>query len=97
MSIDTAHHELSYGQYPDALQRLYAALHSHDGEYLIVTSKPGYELADKSSPTHTGGGGHGALGQAESLVPLIISGTDQKPQHLRIIDLKAFLLKLLTP
>jgi hypothetical protein len=70
------------------------ALHSHSGEFLVVTAKPGYELADRSSPTHIGGGGHGSLRQEESLIPLIVCGTDQKPQYLRIVDLKSFLLKL---
>ncbi|WCR28598.1 hypothetical protein L3476_07630 [Paenibacillus thiaminolyticus] len=46
-----------YGHYPDGLRRLSAALHSHEGEFLVVTAKPGYELADRSSPTHKGGGG----------------------------------------
>ncbi|WP_429370468.1 alkaline phosphatase family protein [Paenibacillus sp. DS2015] len=96
LKINAQNHTLNYGQYPDALQRLTGALHSNPGEFLVVTAKPGYELADRSSPTHKGGGGHGALGQAESLVPLIISGTDQQPQYLRIIDLKSFLLKLIT-
>ncbi|WP_438351757.1 alkaline phosphatase family protein [Paenibacillus sp. FA6] len=96
LKINAQRHTLIYGQYPDALQRLSGALHSHAGEFLVVTAKAGYELADRSSPTHKGGGGHGALGQMESLVPLIVSGTDQKPQYLRIIDLKSFLLKLLT-
>lgn len=86
---------LDYGQYPDVLQRLSGALNSHPGEFLVVAAKPGYELADRSSPTHKGGGGHGSIRQEESLIPLIICGTDQKPQYLRIIDLKSFLLKLL--
>ncbi|MNE73798.1 hypothetical protein D3C76_75930 [compost metagenome] len=47
---------------------------SHQGHYLVVTAKPGYELSDRSSPTHKGGGGHGGIRQMESLVPLIISG-----------------------
>ncbi|AJS59904.1 alkaline phosphatase family protein [Paenibacillus sp. IHBB 10380] len=95
LKVNLKNHSLDYGQYPDALQRLSGALNSHPGEYLVVTAKPGYELADRSSPTHKGGGGHGSLRQEESLIPLIISGTDQKPQYLRIIDLKSFLLKLL--
>ncbi|MFD2114302.1 alkaline phosphatase family protein [Paenibacillus yanchengensis] len=94
LKINT-NHTLDYGQYPDVLQRLSGALNSHPGEFLIVTAKPGYELADRSSPTHKGGGGHGSIGQEVSLIPLIISGTDQKPQYLRIIDLKSYLLKLL--
>jgi len=96
VKVNASNQTLVYGRYPDVLQRLSGALHSHPGEFLVVTAKKGYELADRSSPTHKGGGGHGSLGREESLIPLIICGTDQKPQHLRIIDLKPFLLKLLT-
>lgn len=96
LSVNMAAHTLHYDQYPDVLRRLSGALHSHQGEFLVVTAKPGYELAGSSSPTHKGGGGHGSIQKMESLVPLIISGTDQKPEYLRIVDLKAYLLKLLT-
>lgn len=95
LNTDPSKGSLGYGQYPDALQRLLGALNSHQGEFLVVTAKPGYELADRSSPKHKGGGGHGSIRQQESLIPLIICGTDQKPQYLRIIDLKPFILKLL--
>jgi hypothetical protein len=87
---------LDYGQYPDVLERLSGALNSHKGEFLVVTAKPGYELADRSSPTHEGGGGHGSIRRMESLVPLIIVGTNEKPANLRMVDLKAYLLDLLT-
>lgn len=92
----TASGHLKYNQYPDALRRLSGALHSHPGEFLVVTAKPGYELTGNSSPTHKGGGGHGSIRKMESLVPLIISGTDQKPAFLRMVDLKSYLLHLLT-
>ncbi|WP_010275395.1 alkaline phosphatase family protein [Paenibacillus senegalensis] len=96
LAVNPANLALGYGRYPDVLQRLSGALHSHPGEYLVVTAKPGYELTNQSSPTHEGGGGHGSLHKEESLVPLIIAGTDLRPQYLRIVDLKPFLLKLLT-
>lgn len=96
VKVNAADRTLDYGQYPDVLRRLSGALNSHRGEFLVVTAKPGYELADRSSPKHKGGGGHGSIRQTESLVPLIICGTDQKPQYLRMIDLKSFLLDLLT-
>ncbi|MFD1956328.1 alkaline phosphatase family protein [Paenibacillus thailandensis] len=95
LRIDHANKTLNYGRYPDVLQRLSAALHSHDGEFLVVTAKEGYELATSGSPVHREGGGHGGLTATESLVPLIIAGTDAKPDKLRIVDLKDYLLKLL--
>ncbi|WP_342447478.1 alkaline phosphatase family protein [Paenibacillus ihuae] len=96
LKVNDSAHSLDYDQYPDVLKRLSAALDSHPGEFLVVTAKPGYELADRSSPTHKGGGGHGSIRKMESLVPLIIGGTDQKPDYLRIVDLKGYLLNLLT-
>nr|WP_210023406.1 MULTISPECIES: alkaline phosphatase family protein [unclassified Paenibacillus] len=96
LKVNTSNDTLEYGRYPDALQRLSGALNSHPGEFMVVTAKPGFELADSSSPTHKGGGGHGSLHQTESIIPLIICGTDQQLQYLRIVDVKAFLLKLLT-
>ncbi|MDQ0194822.1 alkaline phosphatase family protein [Paenibacillus wynnii] len=96
IKVNAAAHLLDYGQYPDVLQRLSGALHSHQGKFLVVTAKPGYELVDRSSPTHINGGAHGSIRKTESLVPLIISGTNQKPKYLRIVDLKAYLLDLLT-
>lgn len=87
---------IAYGSYPDGLQRLYGALHSHEGDFLVVTAKPGYELADRSSPAHKGGGAHGSMHREESLLPLFIYGTDKRPEHLRLADMKAFLLQLLT-
>ncbi|MCL6606248.1 MAG: alkaline phosphatase family protein [Paenibacillus sp.] len=96
IKVNAASHLLDYGQYPDVLQRLSGALRSHQGKFLVVTAKPGYELVDRSSPTHINGGAHGSIQKTESLVPLIISGTNQKPKYLRIVDLKAYLLDLMT-
>ncbi|MEK3872166.1 MULTISPECIES: alkaline phosphatase family protein [unclassified Paenibacillus] len=94
MDLGSGKSRLTYGKYPDALKRLQGALNSHEGRFLVVTAKPGYELTEAGSPTHPGGGAHGGLDQAASLVPLIICGTDKQPEHLRIIDLKSFLVEL---
>ncbi|MDU5948086.1 MAG: hypothetical protein E6Z15_13660 [Paenibacillus macerans] len=94
MDLGSGKSRLNYGKYPDALKRLQGALNSHEGRFLVVTAKPGYELTEAGSPTHPGGGAHGGLDQAASLVPLIICGTDKQPEHLRIIDLKSFLVEL---
>ncbi|WP_181152742.1 alkaline phosphatase family protein [Paenibacillus sp. AR247] len=95
LQINTQKNTVDYGHYPDVLRRLSAALHSHHGEYMVVTAKPGYELKYGSSPTHIGGAGHGGISQAESLVPLMIAGTDHKPESLRVVDLKSYFLQIL--
>ncbi|MFD1426334.1 putative AlkP superfamily pyrophosphatase or phosphodiesterase [Kroppenstedtia sanguinis] len=95
LSLDQTKKCLSYGDFPDALARLSASLNSHAGRFLVVTTRPGYELADTSSPQHKGGAGHGSLHRIDSVAPIIIAGTDQKPRHWRIVDLKAFILDLM--
>lgn len=87
--------EIQYGDYPDALARLYGALNSHEGRFVVVDAKPGYEFIGKYSPTHVGGGGHGSLHKEDSLTPLIIVGTDDKPQHNRLVDFKDWILELI--
>ncbi|SDC11293.1 Predicted pyrophosphatase or phosphodiesterase, AlkP superfamily [Melghirimyces thermohalophilus] len=97
LNLDQKRKQITYGEYPDGLVRLHAALHSHAGRYLLVTARPGYELADTASPTHKGGAGHGSLHRIDSTAPLIIAGTDQLPSRWRIVDLKDYILTLLTP
>lgn len=87
--------QIEYGDYPDVLARLYGALHSQKGEFLIVDAKPGYEFIGESSPEHTGGGAHGSMHKNDSLTPIIVTGTNKSIDHLRIVDLKEWILDLL--
>jgi predicted AlkP superfamily pyrophosphatase or phosphodiesterase len=86
---------IQYGDYPDGLARLWGALSSHKGRFLIVDAKTGYEFKGESSPTHIGGGAHGSLHAEDSLAPIIIAGTNELPPYYRIIDLKNWILKLI--
>lgn len=88
---------IGYGSYPDGLVRLYAALHSHEGRFLIVTIKPGYEMKGTVSPTHVGGGSHGGLHEVDSYFPIFIAGTKERPTYNRIVDLKDFILRQIEP
>lgn len=88
---------ITYGSYPDGLMRLYSAHHSHKGRFLIVTTGPGYEMKGTGSPTHVGGGSHGAFHEADSYFPMFISGTNDRPKYKRMVDLKDFILELLNP
>ena len=94
VDLTAAGNRITYGKYPDVLARLYGAVHSHEGRYVVVTVKPGYELVGDSSPTHIGGGAHGSLHEQDSLVPLMISGTGTRPRTLRIVDIKDWILQL---
>ena len=95
LDLTLKNNELLYGHYPDALARLYSSLNSHIGDYLVATAKPGYEFIGEGSPTHIGGASHGGLHQHDSLVPMIVTGTDTAPKHSRIVDLKDWILSLI--
>jgi hypothetical protein len=94
LDLEVENNEIKYGNYPDALARLYAPFFSHDGDYIIVSAKPGYEFIGEGSPTHVGGASHGGLHKEDSLVSMIISGTNSTPKHLRTLDIKDWLLSL---
>ncbi|TQR15446.1 alkaline phosphatase family protein [Psychrobacillus soli] len=93
LSIDSGG-RIEYGDYPDALARLYGALHSHEGRFIIVDAKPQYEFIEKHSHDHAGGGAHGSLHKIDSVVPLIIAGTHAKPEYNRLVDFKEWILNL---
>lgn len=94
LTIDN-NNKIKYGNYPDGLARLYGAIHSQKGDFLIVDAKPGYEFIGESSPEHTGGGAHGSLHKNDSLTPIIVTGTDKSIEQLRIVDFKKWILDLL--
>lgn len=86
--------ELFYGDYPDALARVYSVLHSHSGRFIVVNAKPGCDFKAQSTPFHLGGAAHGSLHKQESLVPLVIAGTTEKPLFPRMVDMKELVLRL---
>ncbi|AIE61151.1 alkaline phosphatase family protein [Bacillus methanolicus] len=94
LDLSVNENKIQYGDYPDALARLYSSLHSHKGSYLIVDAKPGHEFVSEKSPTHIGGAGHGSLHKKDSTTPMIVVGTDLRPKFLRQVDLKDYFLQL---
>ncbi|GAA0345333.1 hypothetical protein GCM10008967_39700 [Bacillus carboniphilus] len=86
---------IEYGNYPDGLARLYGAINSQEGRFLIAEAKPGHEFKGEGTATHDGGGAHGSIHKKDSVAPILITGTDQLPQHYRIVDLKNWVLQLL--
>jgi hypothetical protein len=86
--------QIQYGIFPDALLRLYAAMNSHEGTFIVVNAKPVYEFIADLTPNHLGGAAHGSLYKRESLVPLLFTGTTVMPTHNRILNMKPWLLKL---
>ena len=86
---------IQYEDYPDALARLHGALHSQEGRVIIVDAKPSYEFIEYHSHDHAGGGAHGSLHKVDSIVPMIVTGTNQFPETNRFVDLKSWILQLL--
>ena len=87
---------IQYQDYPDALARLHGALHSQEGRVILVDAKPSYEFVDKRSHDHAGGGAHGSLHKVDSIVPMIVTGTNEFPEYNRLVDLKEWILQLLS-
>lgn len=85
---------IQYNNYPDGLARLHGSLHSHEGRYIIVDAKPNYEFIAEHSHDHAGGAAHGSLHKVDSVVPLIITGTDELPKYNRLVDLKDLIIRL---
>lgn len=90
--------QLFYGDYPDALARLYGALFSQEMNLIACTAKPGFEFKSAYAPTHLNGGSHGSMHKTDSTIPLIISGAlgDRPFNQVRLVDLKDYILQLLT-
>ncbi|MCM3634786.1 alkaline phosphatase family protein [Paenibacillus camelliae] len=86
--------QLYYEDYPDALARLHGALHTQEGNFIIIDAKPSYEFSDHHSYNHTGGGSHGSLHKVDSLVPLIAAGTTIELKDTRLVALQEWLLSI---
>ena len=61
--------------YPDALGRLWSALHCPRAGDVLVSAAPACEFVDWGGAHHVGGGSHGALHRGDSLGVLVMCGT----------------------
>jgi hypothetical protein len=80
---------LDPGRYPNGLERAWHALACDRAGEILVSATEGYELADAGGRHHLGGGSHGSLLAADSLVPMLASGFDANPlpEEPGIVDL----------
>lgn len=88
---------LTYGDYPNAFERIAGILEHEQSATLWVTAKPGCEFGVEGGGTHTGGSSHGGLHALESYCPLIVAGPERVtlPQHIRTVDVAPLCLGLL--
>jgi predicted AlkP superfamily pyrophosphatase or phosphodiesterase len=65
--------------YPNGVERAWAALRNPNAGELLVSATPGFEFADLGGRHHAGGGSHGSLAAGDSLVPMLAVGIDRLP------------------
>ncbi|MBI2691550.1 MAG: alkaline phosphatase family protein [Solirubrobacterales bacterium] len=88
--------EIHSEEYPDALARVWSALHCPGAGDLIITPELGYEFLDWGGVAHVGGGTHGSLHKADSAAQLIVTGTGESRRDQRawsIADVNALVLE----
>jgi hypothetical protein len=79
---------LRYGEYPDALERLWGCLHSPRCGDVVLSATPGYTFGEISGGYHTASD-HGSLHASDSNVFVLASGV---PAPHRITDVAPTLL-----
>ena len=81
LELDTSDERAVSSTYPNALERLWAALACPTSGDVLVSAAPGYEFVDWGGFGHVGGGSHGSLHRGDSLGTMVICGADYEPAH----------------
>ena len=74
--------DVSILDYPDGLERAWAALHNPNAGEVLVSAAEGVEFADLGGGHHLGGGSHGSLVAGDSEVPMLVVGIDVEPRSI---------------
>jgi hypothetical protein len=89
---------ITFGDYPNAFERIVGALDAKNGGHLWATATPGCEFSLAETSIHLGGGSHGSLHVLDSLSPLFIAGAPDHvklPDHPRTVDITPLCLDIL--
>jgi len=70
-------------EYPDALARIWSALHCPTAGDVLLSAAPAYEFVDWGGSDHVGGGSHGSLHRSDSLGALLWCGTGPSTRDVR--------------
>jgi hypothetical protein len=89
LDLDISDGELRYGDYPDALERLWGCLRSPRCGDVVLSAVPGYTFGEVSGGYHTASD-HGSLHASDSEVFVLASGV---PAPRRITDVAPTLLE----
>lgn len=87
---------INFGVYPDAFERIAAALDYGTEAKILLSATVGWEYSMPGAPIHPGGGSHGSLHSSDSVVPIISAGLDTVFTGKRLIDIKEHVLKFFT-
>lgn len=82
---------VTYGRYPNALERIEGYLLSDRSADIAVSLAPGFDLED-SWGGHQRQGDHGSLHAVDSLVPLLLSSPLPSDGPLRTVDVASIVL-----
>ena len=78
-------------EYPNGLERAWRALACPSTGEVIVSAADGYEFIDLGGRAHVGGGSHGSLAAADSVVPVVTVGVEGAAET--IADLAPLVLR----
>lgn len=92
LDIKNSNNKLTFDNYPDAFNRIASAFDAYSGSDIMLTAKIGYEFGGDEAPIHPGFGSHGSMHKLDSVVPLIISGSEYYLEKPRIVDIVPFIL-----
>ncbi len=91
-------------EYPNALSRVWSALHCVNGGDVLASAGAGHEFVDWGGQHHIGGGSHGSLHASDSCATLAFCGLDASasdlvaPRDLRALaDITPAVCKYLAP
>jgi Type I phosphodiesterase / nucleotide pyrophosphatase len=83
LAADLHDGQFSSREYPDALGRIWSALHCPRAGDILLSAAPSYEFVDWGGADHVGGGSHGSLHHSDSLGALLWYGTGPSDRNAR--------------
>jgi predicted AlkP superfamily pyrophosphatase or phosphodiesterase len=83
LGLEVRDGRISSEAYPNALERIYAALRCPTAGDVLLSAEPGYEFVDWGGADHVGGGSHGSLHSSDSLGALLWCGTGPERRDVR--------------
>lgn len=90
--------DITFGQYPNAFERIAGILDLEKSGELWVTARAGCEFEAPGGEAHIGGASHGALHALDSLCPVIIAGGGTRrrlPRQMRSVDIAPLCMEIL--